>query len=215
MDDKGDPAGRPARARLGSEGRRGAHRRQRQARRGRVNRACLQLLGEARGAPGGGAGVRRPRGGRRDQGQAARLEHSRRRDVADEIAREFQWNTLIPETIEAEVRNGVVAVWGEVEWAYRREEAEQAVRYLRGVTGVTNLITVKPRVKPSEIEQRIREAIAPAAALDARQIWVTTSNGTVHLHGHVHSLFEKKVADDAAKSAPGVIEVDNEIEVTP
>src|SRR4051794_21177005 len=130
-------------------------------------------------------------------------------------AREFQWNTLIPETIEAEVRNGVVAVWGEVEWAYRREEAEQAVRYLRGVTGVTNLITVKPRVKPSEIEQRIREAIAPAAALDARQIWVTTSNGTVHLHGHVHSLFEKKVADDAAKSAPGVIEVDNEIEVTP
>jgi osmotically-inducible protein OsmY len=89
------------------------------------------------------------------------------------------------------------------------------VRPLKGVTGVTNLITVKPKVKASEIEQRIREAIERAASLDARQIWVSTTNGTVHLHGHVHSLYEKKVAENAAKAAPGVVEVDNEIVVTP
>jgi osmotically-inducible protein OsmY len=136
-------------------------------------------------------------------------------DIAEEIARELQWNTLVPDTVHAEVRNGIVTLRGDVEWAYQREEAERAVRYLTGVTGVTNLITVKPRVKAADIEQRIKEAIERAASLDARQIRVTTTNGTVHLHGHVHSLFEKKVAEEAAKAAPGIVKVENEIVVTP
>jgi osmotically-inducible protein OsmY len=70
-------------------------------------------------------------------------------------------------------------------------------------------------VKSSEIEQRIAEAIKRSAELDARSIWVTTDNGTVHLHGHVHSLHEKRVAEKAAAAAPGVSKVDNEILVTP
>jgi hypothetical protein len=40
-------------------------------------------------------------------------------------------------------------------------------------------------------------------------------NGTVRLHGHVHSLWEKKIAEEAAESAPGVQRVENEIIVTP
>jgi len=136
-------------------------------------------------------------------------------DIAEEIARELQWNTLVPDTVHAEVRNGIVTLRGDVEWAYQREEAERAVRDLTGVTGVTNLITVKPRVKAADIEQRIKEAIERAASLDARQIRVTTTNGTVHLQGHVHSLFEKKVAEEAAKAAPGIVKVENEIVVTP
>lgn len=136
-------------------------------------------------------------------------------DIAEEIARELQWNTLVPDTVHPEVRNGIVTLRGDVEWAYQREEAERAVRDLTGVTGVTNLITVKPRVKAADIEQRIKEAIERAASLDARQIRVTTTNGTVHLQGHVHSLFEKKVAEEAAKAAPGIVKVENEIVVTP
>ena len=136
-------------------------------------------------------------------------------DVAAEIARELEWNTLVPDTVTAEVRNGTVTLRGEVEWPYQRDEAERVVRDLKGVTGVTNLITVKPRVKSADIEQRIKEAIERAAELDANQIWVTTTNGTVHLHGHVHSVYEKRIAEEAAKSAPGVVKVDNEIVVTP
>lgn len=138
-------------------------------------------------------------------------------DIAEEVARELRRNALLPETVDAVVRNGVVTLRGEVEWNFQREEAEHAVRNLVGVVGVLNQIAVRQHATPkaAEIQERIAEAIKRAAALDARQIRVTASNGTVHLHGHVHSLYEKRVAEEAARSAPGVTEVDNEIVVTP
>jgi osmotically-inducible protein OsmY len=102
-----------------------------------------------------------------------------------------------------------------VQWAFEREEAERAVRNITGLRGVANLITVKSTVKPkpADIEQRVSDAIKRMADLDSRSIWVTTSNGTIHLHGRVHSLYEKRVAENAAAAAPGVTDVDNEIVV--
>jgi osmotically-inducible protein OsmY len=138
-------------------------------------------------------------------------------DLAAELTRELTWNTEVPDTVDAEVRNGYVTLRGQVEWTYQREAAERVVRNLTGVRGVTNLITVKPPAesRPEEIEQRIAEALHRMADLDARSIWVTKSNGTVRLHGHVHSLYEKKIAEYAAASAPGVTKVENDIVVTP
>jgi osmotically-inducible protein OsmY len=136
-------------------------------------------------------------------------------EIAQEVARTLKWNTLLPDTVRAEIRNGFVTLTGEVEWSYQRSEAERAIRNIRSITGVTNLIKVKPRVKAEEIEERIKDAIERAADLDARQIWVSTSNGTVELHGHVHSLWEKKVAEEAAASAPGVQKVENKLAVIP
>lgn len=135
--------------------------------------------------------------------------------IAEAVAHNLRWNNLIPDTVEAEVRNGIVTLRGEVEWSYQRAAAERAVRDVKGVVGVSNLITVKRAVKASDIEQRITDALRRSATLDARQIWVTTSNGTVHLHGHVHSLHEKRVAENAAASAPGVTNVDNQLVVVP
>ncbi|MGZ4357655.1 MAG: BON domain-containing protein, partial [Gaiellaceae bacterium] len=126
-----------------------------------------------------------------------RLPASSKRDdpaIAEAIAHTLQWNTLVPETVDVEVRNGYVTLRGEVEWNYQKDAAERAVRDVTGVMGVANLITVKPKVRASEVRKRVEEAIERAAALDARGISVTTTNGTVHLHGTVHSLFEKRVA---------------------
>lgn len=136
-------------------------------------------------------------------------------DIAQAVARTLRWNTLVPEDVKAEVRNGVVTLRGEVEWSYQRNEAERAVRNITGVTGVTNLIVVKPKVKAAEIEKRIAEALQRHAELDARQIRVTARNGTVEIHGHVHSLHEKKIAEQAAASAPGIVNVENKLVVTP
>lgn len=136
-------------------------------------------------------------------------------DMAEAIAQVLTWNTLVPDTVKAEVRNGVVTLRGEVEWTYQRDAAERAVRDVRGVKGVVNLITIKPRVKATDIERRIADAIKRAANVDARRIWVTTTNGTVVLHGTVHSLYEKKLAEAEAKAAAGVTKVDNRIAVVP
>ena len=135
--------------------------------------------------------------------------------IAEAIKYAFDWSTTIPATVRAEVRDGEVTLRGEVEWEWQRYAAERAVRDIRGVKWVSNLITIKPKVKTSAVEERVAEAIKRSAELDARSIWVTTSNGTVHLRGHVHSLHEKRVAESAAASAPGVSKVENEIVVTP
>jgi len=137
-------------------------------------------------------------------------------DIAEDITRHLRSSTAIPKTVKAEVKGGYVTLRGEVAWHYQRVEAERALKYLRGVKGLANMITVKPaEPKGSDVAERVSEAIERMAHLDARSVWVTTSNGTVHLHGHVHSFSEKHTAGYAAASAPGVTTVKNEVLVTP
>jgi 2,5-diketo-D-gluconate reductase A len=69
---------------------------------------------------------------------------------------------------------------------------------------VVDLITVKPEVSATDVEQCVDQALKRSADLDARSTPVTTDDGTVHLHGHVHSCHEKETAEDAAFAAPGV-----------
>ncbi len=137
-------------------------------------------------------------------------------DIAEDIARHMHVNTAIPTGVKADVINGHVTLRGDVRWVYERDEAERAIRYLAGVHNVSNTITVKPHVlKTADVDHRVSEAIERMADLDARSIRVTASNGTVHLHGVVHSFAERRTAGFAAAAAPGVSEVENEILVTP
>jgi hypothetical protein len=69
--------------------------------------------------------------------------------IAEAIAQRFRWITVIPDTVEAEVRNGVVTLRGQVQWT------------------VTNLITVKPQVERARLIQQGR-ASRPAARCRGR-----------------------------------------------
>ena len=44
------------------------------------------------------------------------------------------------------VQDGRITLSGDVDWYYQKEHAEDAVRHLTGVLGVTNSITIKPPV---------------------------------------------------------------------
>jgi osmotically-inducible protein OsmY len=138
-------------------------------------------------------------------------------EIAAEIARVRTWNTSIPDSVQAEVRGGHVTLHGEVQWPYQREEAARTIGHMRGVRGVSNQIGIKPPAEASaaDVEGRIDDAMARLADLDARSIWVTTRDGTAHLHGSVHSLAEFRLAQRAAESAPGVTKVENDLVVTP
>lgn len=77
---------------------------------------------------------------------------SRRTD--EEIARSaenvLKWTTfLLQDSVTVKVENGWITLSGEVEGEFRRRNALKAVRYLTGVTGVSDMITVKPRAPRS------------------------------------------------------------------
>lgn len=137
-------------------------------------------------------------------------------DIAQAIASALEWHAAIPVgVIRPTVRDGWVTLEGEVDWHYRRNEAERVVRNLRGIRGVTNLVAVKPSRASREVHRRISEALHRQAQLDSRRIWVETSDGTAILHGTVSNWQEAVAARKAAESAPGIRTVRSELSITP
>ena len=113
--------------------------------------------------------------------------------------------------VDVTVSKGWVTLKGEVEWQYQKQDAERVVRRLTGVKGVTNLILVKPRVTPSELKQKIEQALIRSAETDAQRITVEVQGSKVILKGMVRSWAEREEAERTAWLAPGVTSVENRI----
>lgn len=137
-------------------------------------------------------------------------------DIALAAERALEWNILVPdEAIRPMVENGWITLNGRVEWEYQRRAAEVAVRNLLGVKGVTDLVEVKARFSPVDIEKKIKEALHRQADRDSEHIEVIVNGGQVTLRGKVRSWAERKAAQGAAWSAPGVASVVNNLLVEP
>ena len=101
------------------------------------------------------------------------------------------------------------------EWNYQRTCAEDAVRRVRGIKVVTNLITLKPRVAPSEIRSKIEETFCHSAEVDANRITVEANGSEVILKGKARSWVEREEAERVAWRASGVTKVEDHIFVSP
>jgi osmotically-inducible protein OsmY len=132
------------------------------------------------------------------------------RDAVVELKRELPtaW-----EQIKVAVAHGRVILEGDLEWRYQRENAERAVRRIHGVTGVSNLIRLRPTAPAIEVQRRIEKALVRSAEVDASHIKVEAKGSRVVLKGNVRSWAEREEAERAAWLAPGVTAVDNQIVV--
>ena len=119
------------------------------------------------------------------------------------------------ENIKVVVKDGWVTLEGEAEWQYQRQTAENVVRRIKGVKGVSNTILLRPHIEPTEVKRKIEEALRRSAEVDASRITVEANGSEVTLKGTVRSWIEREEAERAAWAAPGVTRVDDRIVVSP
>jgi osmotically-inducible protein OsmY len=135
-------------------------------------------------------------------------------DIAKAAADALERNVLLlSNNLKVRVQNGWVTLSGEVNWDYQRRAAERSIRDLAGVRGITNLITIRPRVEPDNLKQRIEETFKREAMLDAQNIQVEVNGSEVTLRGSVRTWLERREAEKAAWSAPGITKVHNLITI--
>lgn len=132
-------------------------------------------------------------------------------EIAERAVNILRWSTSVSDKVKVVVENGWVKLSGEVEYYYQKQAAERAIRQLSGVVAVSNLITITPGVRPSDVKERIGKAFQRSAELDSAAIKVDVTGTTVTLSGRVKAWHERKLAEDAAWAIPGVTSVHDNI----
>ena len=135
-------------------------------------------------------------------------------DIARAAETALELNTMVPqEKVKVIVEEGAITLEGQVDSYWQKIAAQDSLRYLTGIKGVDNRITIKPTAKTEEVKTGIEKALMRNAQLDARQIQVEVLDNHVTLHGTVRSWAERQEAEEATWAAPGVTKVTNNITI--
>jgi len=138
-------------------------------------------------------------------------------DLAQTVRHALEWDVSVDHRrIQSTASEGFVTLEGEVDYLSQREDADHAIRRLKGVRGVLNKIRVKPvQADSAALRRRIEEALERRAEREADRIRVQVHDGTVTLTGRVHSWQERDSVAGAVAHAPGVLSVTDHLRVDP
>lgn len=136
-------------------------------------------------------------------------------DIARSAENVLEWTSFLSkDPIKVMVENGWITLSGEVLWDYQRQAAKLAVRYLLGVTGVSDQISIRNRVTAGTVKTDIEAALKRRASNDAQQITVAVSGAVVTLSGSVHNWAERDLVTHSVWCTPGVSDVVDHIKVS-
>lgn len=131
-------------------------------------------------------------------------------DLARRAVQMLDWSVTVPRNaVQVKVQDGWVTLSGTLGWQYQKEEAGRAIRRLAGVAGIVNTIAVAPEASVSDVRAKIMAALKRSAEIEADAIKVTVEDGRVVLEGKVNACHERRLAESAAWSAPGVRAVED------
>ena len=131
-------------------------------------------------------------------------------EIAAAIVDRLAWDVSVPrDAVQVIVKEGWVTLTGKVDWNYERKAAEQDVRRLHGVVGISNQVSIKPQVNTSLIGDNIMHALHRSWFFDPNPVTVTAEGGKIRLTGSVHSMHVRQVAAETAWGAPGAVDVEN------
>ena len=106
-------------------------------------------------------------------------------DIAAAAIERLAWDASVPaDAVQVKVDKGWITLTGQVDWHYQQDYAEQDVRRLHGVVGVSNQITIKPRVNAADISDDIAHALHRSWFFDENNVTVTAVGGKVRLDRH-------------------------------
>jgi osmotically-inducible protein OsmY len=133
-------------------------------------------------------------------------------EIRGSVLQAFVLNDVVPSTIDAEVFQGKVTLTGTANWQYQLDEAKHIATSVTGVRGLFDEVAILPPAPTTgELETAIEKAMERNARLDAENVKVESSNGTVTLSGTVRSWADHDDAVSAAWAAPGVTSVKDHI----
>lgn len=135
-------------------------------------------------------------------------------DIARSAETALQYVSYVAkDSIQIMVENGWLTLTGTVDWDYQRKQAVAALRYLWGVKGITDKMTIHSKSPSDQIQTDIEAALARRVDAVAQHILVHVTGGDVTLSGTVTSWWQKELAREAAWNSSGVHHVTNELRI--
>lgn len=141
--------------------------------------------------------------------------HIKRNDeeIAAAAINRMAWDVSVPaDVVKVKVQDGWVTLTGAVDWHYQKEAAEQDIRNLFGVVGVSNQIGVNPHISATNVSESIMHALH-RSWFDPKTIKVSAEGGRIKLSGTANSWYDRSVAGTTAWAAPGATNVENNISI--
>jgi osmotically-inducible protein OsmY len=135
-------------------------------------------------------------------------------NLSDAVRHALEWDVRVPPgQIVAHVTDGHVTLRGVVRHAFARDAAEEAVRALVGVTGLTNAVALVGDASADGLEASVERVLRRRARPFHRRARADVRDGTVVLRGQVRTLADRVETERAVEALPGVRRVVDHLHV--